>query len=74
MSQGTLCYNYDNDRYGLIVGGEWKEDGFHCGDCMQVMVEGEWTPTRIEFSGGDWYLVGTPYCGDLDGIRARLKY
>lgn len=50
----------------------WEHPGFHCGDCMEVLVDGEWVPTRIEMDSGLWYLVDTPYKGDLEYVRARI--
>ncbi len=26
--------------------------GFHCGECMDVLIDGEWIPTRIEMGEG----------------------
>lgn len=57
MNEGRLCYNAENQRYGLIIHGEWLIDGFHCGDTLEISIDGKWQPTRIEF-GEDWYLVG----------------
>ena len=32
-----------------------------------------WIQTRMEMDAAqNWYLVGTPYCGDLEYIRARI--
>ena len=31
--------------------------GLHCGETMDVLIGGEWIPTRIEKSS-DWYFVG----------------
>lgn len=76
MTRGRLGYNYENDRYGLLVSDLWENDGFHCGETMEVMVGGNWIPTRIEMSwsetGNRWYLVGTPYMGDLEYVRVRI--
>ena len=52
--------------YGLIL-------GLHCGECLQVFMDGKWIQTRMEMDAAqNWYLVGTPYCGDLEYIRARI--
>ena len=74
MKEGRLGYNSDNKRYGLLISDLWERDGFHCGECMEVMVEGEWVPTRIEMDySGLWYLVDTPYRGaGLEYVRARI--
>lgn len=55
-----------------LVSDLWEHPGFHCGDCMEVLVDGEWVPTRIEMDSGLWYLVDTPYKGDLEYVRARI--
>lgn len=71
---GRLSYNGANDRYGLLVSDLWEHDGFHCGDGLEVMVDGEWVQTRMEMSiDKEWYLVGTPYHGNLENVQARIK-
>ena len=74
MTEGRLSYNTEQDRYGLLVGDLWHHEGLHCGEQLDVMVDGAWTPTRIEMdTTGLWYLVGTPYRGEgLEYVRARL--
>lgn len=74
---GRLGYNTDNDRYGLLERDLWINDGFHCGECLEVKMDGEWIPTRMEMNGtdndGEWYLVDTPYRGnDLEYVQARI--
>ena len=70
---GRLGYNSQNDRYGLLVSDLWEHDGFHCGETLEVMVDDEWVPTRVEFlwETQEWYLVGTPYRGNLEYVRAK---
>ena len=47
--------------------------GLHCGECLQVLMDGKWMQTRMEMDAErNWYLVGTPYRGDLEYIRARI--
>ena len=58
---GRLGYNSENGRYGLLVSDLWEYEGFRCGENLQVMVEDK------------WYLVGTPYKGKLEYVRARIK-
>ena len=72
--QGRLGYNEENGRYGLLVTDLWEDTGFHCGECLEVLVDGVWVATRMEM-GSDmkWYLVGTPYYGDLEYVQARIK-
>ena len=73
MREGRLGYNYENGRYGLLSMDLWIDTGFHCGECMEVLVEDQWVQTRMEMNlAREWYLVGTPYCGELEYIRARI--
>ena len=77
MIEGRLGYNASNDRYGLLVSDLWEHDGFHCGEGLEVMVDGKWVVIRMEKKWengrGEWYLVETPYSGDLEYIRARIN-
>lgn len=76
MIEGRLGYNVINERYGLLVSDLWENDGFHCGDSLEVLVDGNWISTRMEMAwdenGGHWYLVGTSYFDDLEYVRARV--
>lgn len=73
MIIGRLGYNSANDRYGLLVSDLWEYDGFHCGEVLGVMVDDKCQKTRMEMGlDRQWYLVGTPYYGDLEYVRARI--
>ena len=72
MTVGRLGYNSDNDRYGLLISDLWEHDGFHCGETLEVLVDGHWTSTRMEYGDTGWYLVGTPFRGNLEYIQARI--
>ncbi len=74
MIQGRLGFNPANGRYGLLVSDLWQHTGFHCGECMEVYIDGCWQRTRMEM-GNDhqWYLAGTAYYGDLEYVRARVQ-
>ena len=73
MITGRLGYNSSNGRYGLLVADLWEHEGFHCGDVLEVLVDGEWQKTRMEMGiDRQWYLVGTPYYGNLEYVRARI--
>lgn len=73
MKQGRLGYNEENGRYGLLVGDLWENQGFHCGDSMEVLVGDKWVPTRIEMGlDRKWYLVDTDFYGNLENIQARI--
>ncbi len=48
----------------------WIDTGFHCGEWKK---DDQWVKTRMEMNlARKWYLVGTPYCGDLEYVRARI--
>ena len=73
MMSGRLGYNCRNKRYGLLVSDLWEKEGVHCGEGLDVRVDDVWVSTRMEMgSDGRWYLVGTPYYGDLEYVRARI--
>lgn len=76
--EGRLGYNFQNDRYGLLVSDLWEDNGFHCGECLQVQINGKWIDTSMEMDWstgkGVWYLTGTKIKGeDLEYTRARIK-
>ena len=72
--QGRLGYNSSNGRYGLLSSDLWIDTGFHCGQGLEVLVDDEWVQTRMEMNlAREWYLVGTPYCGNLEYVQARIS-
>lgn len=75
MVEGRLGYNKSNDRYGILVADLWGNDGLHCGEGIEVLVDDKWVASRMEMAwkpdGNHWYLVGTPYYGDLEYVRVR---
>ena len=72
--EGRLGYNPRNKRYGLLVSDLWEKEGFHCGNQMQVLLNGEWMDTRIEMDSKEqWYLTGINKTGtELEGLRVRI--
>lgn len=74
MREGRLGYNQENDRYGLLSSYLWVHTGFHCGERIEVFVDDKWISSRMEMNPRrEWYLVGTPYSGNLEYIRARIE-
>ncbi|MCR5691102.1 MAG: ParB/RepB/Spo0J family partition protein [Eubacterium sp.] len=70
---GILSYNAENDRYGIKMGNEWINTGFHCGDRLRAFINGCWVDTRMEYSlEKEWYLVGTEFIGNLENIIVRI--
>ena len=73
MKQGRLGYNSCNGRYGLLSSDLWIDTGFHSGEDLEVLVDDKWVQTRMEMNlAREWYLVGTPYCGNLEYVQARI--
>ena len=50
MKQGRLGYNSSNDRYGLLSSDLWIDTGFHCGECLEVLIDDQWVQTRMEMN------------------------
>ena len=74
MKEGILAYNRVNDRYGLLSSDLWVHTGFHCGKRMEVFMDGKWILSRMEMNPKrEWYLVETPYSGNLEYIRVRIE-
>ncbi len=75
MIEGCLEYYEINERYGVFRNDWWEFEDFHCGDPMEVLVEGKWVESRIEKAwdkeGGHWYLVDTPFRGNLENVKVR---
>ena len=69
---GYLGYNSDNDRYGILNDMDlWHNEGLHCGDGIEVYVNGEWMADRIEYFN-EWYLVYSKLKGDsLEHLKVR---
>ena len=74
MIKGRLGYNSENNRYGILVNDLWKDDGLHCGETFEILIDGEWVEDRIEMAfGGEWYLVYSKLRGsDLEYLPVRI--
>lgn len=70
MKQGSLIYDPESGRMDIRFGLENYYGGLHCGECMDVLLDGKWTPTRIEMYD-DWYLVGIK-TDNLVGLVVRI--
>lgn len=71
MIEGRLAYHRETGRYSFLWSDLWEKD-FHCGNYLQVYVDGEWQDTRIEMnSNQEWYLVGVDR--PLEGLKARIE-
>ena len=67
---GVLVYSKETDRFDIRFDFDDHYGGLHCGQCLDVQIDGRWVPTRIEMSS-DWYLVGIE-TDNLVGLSARI--
>ena len=68
--EGRLSYNHKTGRYSFLRSDLWEKD-FHCGNQLQVNINGEWIDTRIEMDSKEqWYLVGIDK--ELKGLKIRI--
>lgn len=70
MKQGSLFYDENQDRIDIRFGLNDYYGGLHCGETMDVLLDGQWLPTRIE-KGRDWYLIGVK-TSSLIGLMVRI--
>lgn len=70
MKQGVLVYDAESERMDIRFGLLDYYGGLHCGECLEVLIDDEWIPTRIEL-GNFWYLKGI-CVSDLDGLIVRI--
>ena len=68
--EGILIFDRQSYRYDIRFGLNSYYGGLHCGTTFDVLVNDEWTPTRIEYAE-DWFLVGMGGIR-LDGLRVRF--
>lgn len=71
MKEGTLIYDFQQERMDIRFGLEEYYGGLNCGECFSVLIGEKWIPTRIE-KGGDWYLVGIDCNIGLMGLKVRM--
>ena len=67
---GALVYDAAIDRMDIRYGLNRFNGGLHCGEQLEVLVNGRWLPTRIE-KDKDWYLVGIK-TESLIGLLVRI--
>lgn len=70
MKRGVLVVDNESGRMDIRFGMEEYYGGLHCGECMDVLVDDKWVPTRIEMAD-DWYLVGI-HTDQLAGLTVRI--
>lgn len=70
MRKGTMIVDEESGRMDIRFGLEEYYGGLHCGECLDVLIDGEWVPTRIEMGDG-WFLVGIQ-TDQLAGLVVRI--
>ena len=70
MKKGILIYDSSTNRFDVLYEEGNSYGGLHCGTTMEVLINDEWAPTRIEY-GNDWYLVGVQK-ESLPGLQVRI--
>ena len=58
MREGRLGYNSYNKRYGLLSSDLWIDPGFHCGECLEVLVDDQWVKTTNGNESGERMVFG----------------
>lgn len=67
---GVLVYDDESGRMDIRFSEEEYYGGLHCGECMGVLIDRKWIPTRIEM-GDAWYLVGI-HTDQLVSLTVRI--
>lgn len=70
MKKGILIYDSSTNRFDVLYEEGNSYGGLHCGTTMEVLINDEWVPPRIEY-GNDWYLVGVQK-ESLPGLQVRI--
>ena len=70
MRQGALTLDAQTGRMDIRFDLENYYGGLHCGECLDILINGEWVPTRIEMGDG-WYLAGIK-TDNLEGLIVRI--
>lgn len=71
---GKLGYNSNNARMGILNKLDlWENNGLHCGQTIEVLINEEWKTDSLEFTKGNWYLVNSGLIGDqIEGLKIRF--
>ena len=71
MRKGTMVVDEESGRMDIRFGLMDYYGGLHCGERLDVLIDGEWIHTRIEMGDG-WFLVGTEDETEFTEERAVL--
>lgn len=68
---GILFFDPQDGRFDIQYDSGGNYGGLHCGNCLEVLENGAWQQTRMEYGDDNWYLVGIQTeC--LNGLQVRL--
>lgn len=70
MRKGVLVPQRESERLDIRFSPAEYYGGLHCGETLEVQMNGKWIHTRIEI-GRNWYLVGIQI-EDLIGLIVRI--
>lgn len=70
MRQGALTLDAQTGRMDIRFDLEDYYGGLQCGERMEVLINGDWRPTRIEMGSG-WCLTGIK-TDRLEGLIVRI--
>lgn len=71
IRQGTLVLDPDSGRMNIRFGLNDYYGFLSCGTRMEVQIDGEWIPTRLEMAD-NWILIGIE-TKDITGLTVRIK-
>ena len=71
MREGILIPDMQSGRADIRFNSDDCYGGLHCGTTMDIWLNEQWVPTRIEIDSRGWYLVGVQV-ETLWGQRVRI--
>ena len=64
--EGILIYNHTISRPDLVLVDGSLLGGLHCGECLELWLNGQWKTARLELEN-DWFVV-------INGIPQEMPY
>ncbi len=58
MREGILIPDMQSGRVDIRFNSDDCYGGLHCGTTMDIWLNDQWLPTRIEMDSHGWFLVG----------------
>lgn len=73
MREGILIPDMQSGRVDIRFNSDDCYGGLHCGTTMDIWLNEQWVPTRIEMGSRGWFLVGVQF-ETLWGQRVRIRW